>query len=294
MMPSTPPRDNCRGSDRRARRGFTLTEMLVVIGIIVLVLSIATPMVTRAWRAGDRTRTAADLQAIASALEAYKTDHGSYPQVARPWAAAPDDFNGARMLCRALIAPGPETHTSPAYISDGKGADVTPADPKQPGPGFRTRGTTGRVYGPYLPPERFKLGDPSGTQIEPGYLAIVDRYNRPILYYPATGKPNIRLAKSYTGERTGSDKPMYNTLDNKNARPDVPNALGIMLGDWDADGMIEPGGTPPEAPAFEGPFILWCAGPDEVFGPPAGMALSSPDLARKGVEKSDDVTNFRN
>src|SRR4051812_23042576 len=91
------------------RRGFTLVEMLVVIGIIVVVVGLATPMITRAWRAGDRAATLADLQAIATALEAYKQDHGDYPRITETTAfsAGPNDYTGARMLCRALIGPGP-------------------------------------------------------------------------------------------------------------------------------------------------------------------------------------------
>lgn len=300
MMPFTPHRDRpytARSAAPATSRAFTLTEMLVVIGMIVLVLGIATPMVTRAWRAGDRTRTAADLAAIASALEAYRQDHGSYPQVSPP--PTPGvmlDFNGARMLCRALIAPGPETHTDKLFIADGKGADVNPPDPKAPGPGFRTRGTSGRVYGPYLKPESFKLGDPTGNRTEPAFLALLDRYNRPFLYYPANGKPNIRLARSYAWDRTTADRPLYNALDNQAAF--VPKqGFPRMLGDTNANGMIDATATPPEEPAYEGPFILWSAGPDEVFGPPTGMLPTGTppsDKIRKAVEKSDDITNFRN
>jgi prepilin-type N-terminal cleavage/methylation domain-containing protein len=301
-----------------ARRGFTLTEMLVVIGIIVLVLSIATPMVTRAWRAGDRARTAADLQAIATALEAYKQDHGMYPPVpaGAPYSGGPTDFNGARMLCRALIAPGPAVASlaNSADIADGAGTAKTQGGPEtEPGPGFRTRKAPGpdgrldsaddvpqgRVYGPYLPPDRFKLGDPSGsTNPKPGLLAILDRYNRPILYYPATGKPNIRGDNGYAAVRTGTIRPMFNIADNAGARdpamsPKVPNnnVLGLMLGDLNGDGKI----TSPEEPAFEGSFVLWSSGPDEIFGPPAGPDIAAGDVAgwRKAIEKSDDVTNFR-
>jgi prepilin-type N-terminal cleavage/methylation domain-containing protein len=297
MTSNTHPLDSHR---RVSRRGFTLTEMLVVIGIIVLVLSIATPMVTRAWRAGDRARTGADLQAIAAALEAYRQDHGMYPPVSPGPAfvpGGPTDFNGARLLCRALIAPGPATG-APNTIFDGAGTAASgSAAETLPGPGFRTRGTTGRVYGPYLPPDRFKLGDASGnnsTQL--GTFAILDRYNRPILYYPATGKPNIRLDRSYAAPRIGNDKPMYNTADNTgaNTRPEVPNVLALMLGDTNMDGKI----TAPEQPAFEGPYILWSCGPDETFGPPLGLPPTSPAPTYQtwlnAVNKSDDVTNFRN
>jgi type II secretory pathway pseudopilin PulG len=281
--------------------------MLVVIGIIVLVLSIATPMVTRAWRAGDRARSAADLQAIAAALEAYKQDHGMYPPVPQvaQFSGQPTDFHGARMLCRALIAPGAGAPASgnvtpSPMIYDGAGVAPPGSNVESlPGPGFRVRGTSGRVYGPYLPPDRFKLGDPSGTnRTEPGYLAILDRYNRPILYYPATGKPNIRADNGYAAVRTGTIRPMFNIADNAGARdpamsPKIPNnnVLGLMLGDLNGDGKI----TSPEEPAFEGSFILWSSGPDEIFGPPAGPDIAASDAAgwRKAIEKSDDVTNFR-
>jgi hypothetical protein len=231
-----------------------------------------------------------------------------YPPVPAgvPFAGCPADFNGARMLCRALIAPGPGEPAPANMISDGAGSKPpgsNPTDPTVketlPGPGFRTRGTTGRVYGPYLPPDRFKLGDPSGTnRTEPGFMAILDRYNRPILYYPATGKPNIRVDKSYAWVRSATDKPMFNIADNAGARdpamsPKIPNnnVLGLMLGDLNGDGKI----TSPEEPAFEGSIVLWSSGPDEIFGPPAGPDIPAGDVAgwRKAIEKSDDVTNFR-
>ena len=319
MMPSTPQCASRRQPGRTRRRaGFTLTEMLVVIGIVVLVLSIATPMVTRAWRAGDRSRTAADLAAIAAALEAYKTDHGDYPRVTMPAAFnnGPTDFTGARMLCRALIAPGPGVSRSSGQLNNvdiADGAGVRPsgaaagAPELEPGPGFRTRlspgadnrlGTMddvaqGPVYGPYLPPDRFKMGDASGAgQTQPGHLAILDRYNRPILYYPAHGKPNVRKPKGLVAEwnysKTGTAAiPMYNVTDNA-AFPLA--SIAPMLGDLNANGMIDP----TEQPATEAPFLLWCAGPDETFGPDqTTMNSANPNLA-EAVRKSDDITNIRN
>ena len=299
MICNTPPAGSTRVSRARAG-GFTLTELLVVIGIIVLLLGIAGPMITRSWRAGDRARMQGDLAAISSALEAYRTDHGDYPQVASPPAQGiTNDFDGARMLCRALIGPGPESAPSTPIgaqqIADGKGADTTPPNPQMPGPGFRTRGTSGRVYGPYLPVDRFKLGNPSQggrTTDPPGWWAILDKYNKPILYFPAYGKPNIRLQRSYAWDRTTADKPMYNYLDNRGGPTAIAFAnradFARMLGDGKTNtpppnGMID--GT--ETPAYEGPYLLWSAGPDETFGPAVGQR---PDRA---VDLSDDITNFR-
>jgi len=324
MMRFTLPSDNRAGRRRGATRrgGFTLTEMLVVIGIVVLVLGIATPMVTRAWRAGDRTRTAADLQAIAGALEAYRQDHGDYPRVkGLPWTGATGNdatqWLGARMLCRALIGPGPATSSTPADIPDGagaraSGAPATAAETER-GPGFRTRSpVSGRVYGPYLPVDRFKLGDPNdptSTTAPAGRWAILDRYNKPYLYFPASpAKPNI-TTRGQPGETPGyvhtdpavtgtnSEFSYYDADDNLNAFARSPNEaaaiqrLRLMLGDRNNNGIIE--SALGESAATTDNFILWSAGPDELFGPEATMAEPKGTLDHLDAEKCDDVTNFR-
>jgi prepilin-type N-terminal cleavage/methylation domain-containing protein len=324
------------GSGKRAGAGgFTLTEMLVVIGIIVLVLGIATPMITRAWRAGDRARTAGDLAAIATALEAYKQDHGDYPRVkGLPYTGATGiaatDWLGARMLCRALIGPGPGVSTNNDYamIADGAGTKTPPTAPteNQNGPGFRTRKAPGpdgrmdtpddvlqgKVYGPYLAVDRFKLGDPNNptlTTTKPGTWAILDRYNRPYLYFPAsTAKPNIGVrgdpnnTPGYVHTDPGpngnnSEFSMYDADDNLNAFARTPGdgqaiqRLRMMLGDKNFNGMIETANN--ETAASNEPYLLWSAGPDEIFGPDASMAAPNGTLDLKDVEKCDDLTNFR-
>ena len=285
---------------RRARagadRGFTLVEMLVVIGIILLILGLASPMITRAWRGADRAATYNDIQVIASALESYKTDHGDYPRVAAPYtgSGAPVDFNGARMLCRALVAPGPQGGTpTPAANKVADGAD---------GPGFRVRGIQGKVYGPYVQVEKFKLGDPSqqnprvtGTTPE-GNLAILDRYGRPFLYYPAKGRPNIRITGGFIDDYADNAQKhsLFNVRDNPGRT--APNPQGLnkaafsqMMGDLNGNGMIDKD----ETPASEGPFVLWSAGPDETFGPNPPVAGTDRAAILKAVDKSDDVTSFR-
>ena len=304
------------------RGGFTLTEMLVVIGIIVLVLGITTPMITRAWRNADRARTAGDIQAIAGALEAYRQDHGDYPRVrGLPWAGATGNdatqWLGARMLCRALIGPGPATSETAADIPDGAGARpagaAATAPETAPGPGFRTRSAvSGRVYGPYLPVDRFKLGDPNdptSTTAAPGRLAILDRYNKPYLYFPASpAKPNINVAGS-PGSTPGyvhtdpavnggnSEFSLYDADDNLNAFARTPNEpaaiqrLRLMLGDRNNNGIIEP--SLGETAATTEKFLLWSAGPDELFGPEQTMAEPKDTLDYRDAERCDDVTNFR-
>src|SRR5438309_13901 len=95
------------------RRAFTLIEMLVVIGLVVLLMAFAVPMIGRAHKASVRNAMAADLAIISNGLEAYKADFGDYPR------RTVTDINGrplmgAAVLCWALVAPGPATTSNGA------------------------------------------------------------------------------------------------------------------------------------------------------------------------------------
>ena len=73
-------------SDRRQGRvglrrdaGFTLLELLVVLGIIALLATVAAPQVLR-YLGTARTETAkAQLSALSTAVELYALDNGGYP-----------------------------------------------------------------------------------------------------------------------------------------------------------------------------------------------------------------------
>lgn len=61
------------------RHGFTLVEMLVVIGIIVLLVSILLPVVSAVRTKGHQADTQAMLARIAAGIESYNADLKSYP-----------------------------------------------------------------------------------------------------------------------------------------------------------------------------------------------------------------------
>lgn len=215
----------------KRQRGFTLMEMLVVVGIIVLLGALLFPMIVKIKRNASRARTRGDLNAIAAALEAYRADFNDYPRVPGPgnpgqpqYQAGPTGpgttptppamrMDGALMLCWALMGPRPafgvQAGTDPNFGGDG-------AD----GPGFRAGVPlapgvilSGKVWGPYLPPEKFKMADPfDGNQDTQAHnnrhLALIDHNgftgpdsmpgmrNFPvwsaILYFPASpAKPKI-------------------------------------------------------------------------------------------------------
>jgi hypothetical protein len=265
-------------------------------------------MITRAWRSGDRAATFADLQAIATALEAYRQDHGDYPRVRRDTAIAaraytaieprPNPPSGAQILCQALIGPAPAADNN---VSANQRAIQDGAE----GPGFRIRpGAQGKVYGPYLPVGRFRVADPAtpNTPLDPrtkGLLAtILDRYGKPILYFPASlTKPKVEATSGepFVGQQNpASELSLYDAEDNYLAfdpgRANAARKIRLMLGDTNANGRIDPG----EKPAHTGPFILWSTGPDERFGPAGDEAEPrGPTPDAKDAERVDDVTNYR-
>lgn len=93
------------------RAGFTLTELLVVITIIVLLFALTVGGFTFAQRSSSRNRTQIALTSIASGLNNYNTDFGGYPEPESPAATieiAQKSYRvgSAQMLYQALTGDG--------------------------------------------------------------------------------------------------------------------------------------------------------------------------------------------
>ena len=277
------------------RKAFTMLEMLVVVGIIVLLAAILLPTLSRAMRDAQRARQAADLHAIETALEAYKSDFGDYPRFdpqGKNLATDGQPQPGYALLCWALIAPGPDTQ-------DGAGDPSGPTDNTKLGLGFRIRGNQGKVYS-YLHPDQFKVGKPHGeTVFDDTKDFIADRWGNPILYYPTSKAANVHTPKGYVGDASypipaGQQPPLFNGHDNWNSslqywdqtsmqpRPTPePKYLALMLGHQ--FGQPLPTGHQP----INLNYLLWSAGPNGIFGP------ASPREEQPGYAQNwDDVTNI--
>jgi prepilin-type N-terminal cleavage/methylation domain-containing protein len=88
-----------------ARRAFTLIELLVVVSIIVLLLAILLPALSRARQHAKRTTCLANVRSVAQAAHTYVAEWNIYPNVDGAWLYrvkdGPNTFRGIGVLLRA-------------------------------------------------------------------------------------------------------------------------------------------------------------------------------------------------
>lgn len=101
----------------RKQQGFTLVELLVVIGIIVILAAILYPVFQQVREKARQAQCRSNLSQIATAIKGYRTDHGLYPFA--PYFDASVGTTGRYL--------GGISALYPDYISD-KGLLVCPDD----------------------------------------------------------------------------------------------------------------------------------------------------------------------
>jgi prepilin-type N-terminal cleavage/methylation domain-containing protein len=67
-----------------ARAAFTLIELLIVVTIVALLFALTVGGFSYAQRSAARSKTAATIKAVQSALERYNTEFGEYPEPSNP------------------------------------------------------------------------------------------------------------------------------------------------------------------------------------------------------------------
>ncbi len=95
------------------KKGFTLIEILVVVGIIGVLVALGTISYSKAQMKARDAQRKSDLSTIRSALELYHFDNGSYPCVSGSWCGSVwiTDNSIAKFLSPEFINPVPSDPT---------------------------------------------------------------------------------------------------------------------------------------------------------------------------------------
>ena len=280
----------------RAVRGFTLVELVVVIGIIALLIGILLPAIRGVVARANWQATSATLSSIESALEAYEADYGTIPRFSpdprsgpnNPLHAAED--RGARLLARALfgIAPKSDSAAAPRFM-DGHGELSNPFGWKERRSDVNNTPNdssddliSGDLQEPYLSADSFPIRklQPGNSLRAAGYLygpdaVMLDGNDAPILYYPRlpgniivsnnTNSPAPFIGTNDAG--VSAPKSAYNANDNvdlngdgrlggQDGPPFTVEAFRFLMGDVNNDGVLNAG----ETASTDAPYVLIATG----------------------------------
>ena len=72
---------------RRAERGFTLVEIMIVVAIIALLAAIAIPNVLRGRTSANEASAIGNMRALVSSLEMFRSVNAAYPTPVANWVA---------------------------------------------------------------------------------------------------------------------------------------------------------------------------------------------------------------
>jgi len=237
-------------------RAFTLAELTIVLGIVIVLVAILVPTVSRARKKGIET--------FKVGLEQYHATWLDYPaiidpsQVANPITMDADGINQV-------------------HIEDGAKALLTCL-------GLKLQVRAGSApYGPFIDLSHFSIDTTNHWLMDPNGL--------PYIYIPATAPTSVitqsgRFVASvlYTSVTT-ANAPLYNTA----GIPNNPSTATPYLSTSDMQVILGASSNGAAAQAsYTGPFILWAAGPDQAFGFPIAGQYSTAN----SNPKTDDITNF--
>lgn len=211
-----------RGTKRRA--GFTLVELLTVIGIISLLISILLPSLSRARNQAKKVRVQAQLDAIGKGLEMFRNDFNAYPdsslrQDPIDWTPPPVNLpppngrylSGAHWLARALAGHdfqgvdngGLVLKAANLATPPGPGLGLTPPlDLTELDSSTAVPGRYSERKGTYLEGEVFARDTDPRLQDQANGPAtrrsiVMDGYNFPILYYRANSRSRAPFGEIY-------------------------------------------------------------------------------------------------
>jgi type II secretory pathway pseudopilin PulG len=267
-----------------ARRAFTITELLVAIGIIVLLIGILLPALGRALQNAKRSQTNSTLQEFAKACDSFFQEFGYYPGLIPENALAADPkFSSTENAIFHLMG-GAVGQDDPNYASFGSGwtevvvgsganSFAIKVNPLEIGKGPRI---AGKQYPPFFSPKADEFAVAQGqVGAALDIPDLLDAWGQPVLYLralrdngPLVGGFNVaQFAISATGpyvlstglgELGRSQEPSL--LNPASGVPNVDAALAQFI----RSPAFGKGNEPLNGTA-RGRFALISAGPDGVY-----------------------------
>ncbi len=265
------------------KSGFTLVELLVVIGIIAVLISLLVPAVMSAMKGGDKTRISLQIQTLSIGLEAYKTDFGTYPRSNETLSGVTTRRIGGAVLQRWLVGAGDNDGTTGAgyRISDRTGAAAAVAK------------------GPYIQANQLRLTQAANNS---NTFVFLDAAGNAFYYYTNHRPSNVitsstPVAEPYVSNDNLQYRAMFCTQDNDSGDYAVASASSLgtsvlrhLLGDANVNGVIDAG----ESPRFTGAYMIWSPGPSRTY--PSDGSDPDPVVRQQqrkvNIDRSTVVSNI--
>jgi len=213
------------------RPGFSLVELLVVVGIIALLISILIPALSRPREQAQKVKVASLLSSIEKGLEMFRNDFGYYPDSSRRVDAISDlapagkTLSGAHWLARAMVG------------HDLKGVDVRAAMLGMPDSVDQATLNTAGRKSLYVDGEIFARDDNTeiflgtNSSVAPAQRIVIyePSFRSPVLYYRARPMAPVPFTSCSSPTCTA----IYSIVDNQ----DITGNEGTGTQGWDFSGQ---------------------------------------------------------
>ena len=264
------------GARAGAGRGFTLVELLVVMGIIAILVSLLFPAITQVIVAVRQAATANVIRNLGVALDVFRNDWGVYPpsdnthdKLPAATATGPDAAYGYYSLFFALTGPNQKGWGTNYLVSGNPTGPFGRSDPK--------------AYPPYFLPDKVTdmMWLDSATTSRQGYVDAF-KPGRPIFYF------------RYEPTET-ANPPQYDVNDN----PVDPSALWGFKDQAHFQMLVRPTDPSGTARWVRDDYLLISCGASRYWGyvkqtkdANGNVTVTPAQASDIGVATCDNVANF--